>query len=316
MNYDSNIPVATRKAFGNALARLGEKYPNLVVLDGDVKNSTYTEDFEKKFPGRFFQMYIAEQLMIGAATGLARVGKKPVVATFACFLNRAHDQIRMAAMSGLPVVICGSHAGVSIGEDGPSQMGLEDLALFRALPNSVVVYPADSYASEGLTEELLKREKGISYIRTARPATSIVYTKNDQFKIGGSKEFTMKGAQITVIAAGVTLHEALKAQKEVPIRVIDAYSVKPIDEKVLRKAAKESKAMIVVEDHYPEGGLGEAVISTLHSSPNSLNSPNPPSLLHLAVRKLPRSGKPAELLDFEEISAKAIVKAVHQLLKE
>jgi len=301
MNYDKDT--ATRKAFGLALARLGAVYPNLIVLDGDVKNSTYTEDFEKLYPDRFFQMYIAEQLMIGVATGLSRVGFKAVAATFACFLTRAHDQIRMAALSGLPLVICGSHAGVSIGEDGPSQMGLEDLSLFRALPNSVVVYPADAYSSERLTEELLKRRSGISYIRTSRPPTPILYTKNDQFKIGGSKTFDVKNPVVTVIAAGITLHEALKAQKEIPIRVIDCYSVKPLDEKTIQKAAKETKAIMVVEDHYPEGGLGEAVLSALAP----LKVP-PLQVVHLAVRKVPRSGKPHQLLDFEEISAKAIVK--------
>lgn len=318
--YLSDKPVATRKAFGNALKRLGSVYPDLVVLDGDVKNSTYTEEFEKAFPDRFFQMYIAEQLMVEAASGLAAIGYRAVAATFACFLSRAHDQIRMAAMSGLPLLLCGSHAGVSIGEDGPSQMGLEDLAIFRALPNSVVVYPADAYSSERLTEVLVKREKGISYIRTSRPATPILYTKNDQFPIGKSKTFharfressdqTISPEGATVVAAGITLHEALKAQDElakndISIRVIDCYSVKPVDEAALKKAAKETKAIIVVEDHYPEGGLGEAVMSALVPLKDS-----PLKVVHLAVRKLPRSGKPAELLDYEEISAKAIIQAV------
>lgn len=298
MNYEPNKPIATRKAFGNALARLGAVYPNLVVLDGDVKNSTFTEDFEKKYPDRFFQMYIAEQLMVGAATGLARVGFKAVAATFACFLSRAHDQIRMAGLSQLPLVLCGSHAGVSIGEDGPSQMALEDLGMFRAVANSVVFYPSDAWSAERLTEEALKRTSGVTYIRTSRPATSILYTKDDQFKIGGSREFNVPGAEVTVVAAGITLHEALKAQKEIPIRVIDCYSVKPIDESALKKAVKETKAIIVVEDHYPEGGLGEAVMSVVGS------------VTHLAVRKLPRSGKPEELLDYEGISAKAIIHAV------
>lgn len=304
MNYDPAKPVATRKAFGLALARLGAVYPNLVVLDADVKNSTYTEDFEKAYPERFFQMYIAEQLMISAATGLSRLGFKAVAATFACFLTRAHDQIRMAALSQLPLVICGSHAGVSIGEDGPSQMGLEDIALFRALPNSVVVYPSDAVSSEQLTEELIKREKGVSYIRTSRPETPILYTKDDRFSIGGSKTFHGSKEVVTVIAAGITIHEALKAQKQVPIRVLDCYSIKPIDEEALKKAAKETEAIIVVEDHYPEGGLGEAVMSVVGS------------VTHLAVGKLPRSGKPEELLEYEGISATNIVKTVRKIIKD
>lgn len=309
MNYTE--PTATRKAFGKALARLGSEYKNLVVLDGDVKNSTYTEDFEKVYPDRFFQMYIAEQLMVGVATGLARIGLKVVAASFACFLSRAHDQIRMAGISQLPIVLCGSHAGVSIGEDGPSQMALEDIALFRAIPNSVVVYPSDAVSSERLTEELLKREKGISYIRTSRPATPILYTESDRFKIGGSKIIRTQNAelndQVTVVAAGITLHEALKAQQElakegIGVRVIDCYSVKPIDADVLKKAASETKAIIVVEDHYPEGGLGETVMSVVGK------------VTHLAVRKLPRSGKPQELLDYEEISANAIIKTLKSVV--
>lgn len=312
MNYaikslrDKNKPVATRKAFGQALAWLGETHKNLVVLDGDVKNSTFTEDFETAFPDRFFQMYIAEQTMVGAAFGMARLGLKPVAATFACFLSRALDQLRMGALSRLPVVICGSHAGVSIGEDGPSQMGLEDIAIMRALIGSTVVYPADAVSAWKLTEELLKRKEGISYMRTSRPATPILYDEKEAFPIGGSKTFDVKNPVATVISAGVTLHEALKAQKEVPIRVIDCYSVKPIDEAALKKAAKETKGIIVVEDHYPEGGLGEAVLAALKDQPLKV--------VHLAVRKHPRSGKPEELLHYEQIDAEAIVKAVQSLL--
>ncbi len=310
-----DMPVATRKAFGAALARLGSVYPNLVVLDADVKNSTYTEEFEKIYPGRFVQFFIAEQLMIGAGVGLAARGYKVVAATFGAFLSRPHDQLRMAAQSGLPLVICGSHAGVSIGEDGPSQMALEDIALFRSLPGSVVVYPSDAVSAERLTELLLARERGISYIRTNRPATPLLYTNTEQFSLGGSKTFPPpKGllAKATVVAAGITLHEALKAQASlagegVGIRVIDCYSVKPIDRDTLRSAASDS-ALIIVEDHYPEGGLGEAVLSAIHPLKE-----NPCKVVHLAVRKLPRSGKPDELLAYEEIDTSAIVRAVKEL---
>lgn len=298
--------IATRKAFGNALVRLGKTHSTLVVLDGDVKNSTYTEFFAKEFPDRFFELYIAEQNLVGVAVGFSARGFHPVVSSFACFLSRAADQIRMAAFSGANILINGSHAGVSIGEDGPSQMGLEDIAQFRAVHGSTVFYPSDGTSTERLAD-LALLHKGIVYIRTTRPETPMLYDVDEKFEIGGSKTFSAKDEKVTVVAAGITLHEALKAQKEIPIRVIDAYSIKPIDVATLKKAAQETKAIIVVEDHYPEGGLGEAVKSALADEPKV-------PIIHLAVRKTPRSGKAAELLAYEEIDAASIIKKVKELL--
>ena len=312
--YPSDKPVATRKAFGNALLRLGKADPSLVVIDGDVKNSTYTEFFGTAFPDRFFELYIAEQNMTGVAVGFSARGYHPVVSSFACFLTRAADQIRMAAFSGANIIFNGSHAGVSIGEDGPSQMGLEDLALFRTVRGSTVLYPSDALSTERLTEDAC-RTGGICYIRTSKPETPILYARSDAFPVGGSK--THHSAQkelVTVVAAGITLHEALKAQKElekekVGIRVIDCYSVKPIDRKSLVLAAVETKGLIVVEDHYPEGGLGEAVASALAGTSKI-------PLVHLAVTKTPRSGTSAELLAFEGIDAAGIMKTVRTLTRK
>jgi len=303
--------IATRKAFGNALARLGKTHPELVVIDGDVKNSTYTEFFANEFPDRFFELFIAEQNMVGVAVGFSARGFHPVVSSFACFLTRAADQIRMASLSQANIIVNGSHAGVSIGEDGGSQMGLEDLSLFRALHGSTVLYPSDGNSTERLLKLALDL-KGIVYIRTSRPETPLLYDEKEKFTVGGSKVFespiTGNGLPITVVAAGITLHEALKAQKEVPIRVIDAYSIKPIDVKTLKKAANETKAIVVVEDHYPEGGLGEAVKSALADEPRV-------PIHHLAVSKTTRSGKAAELLAYEEIDASSIVKSVQDIVK-
>jgi transketolase len=310
--YDPAKPVATRKAFGNALLRLGAVDPSLVVIDGDVKNSTYTEFFGKAIPDRFVELFIAEQNMVGVAVGFSARAYHPVVASFACFLSRAADQIRMAAFSGANILVNGSHAGVSIGEDGPSQMGLEDLALFRSVHRSTVFYPSDAFSTEVLTE-LALQQKGIVYVRTSRPETPILYDANESFVLGGSKTHTSKEKEvITVVAAGVTLHEALKAQEElekeqIGIRVIDAYSVKPIDEQTLKQAAAETQAIVVVEDHYPEGGLGEAVKTALAGDPRV-------PIIHLAVYKTPRSGKAAQLLDYEGIAAGDIVETVHSFL--
>lgn len=306
--YDPAKPVATRKAFGNALKRVGEFDPHIVVIDGDVKNSTYTEFFGKAYPKRFFELYIAEQNMAGVAVGFSARGYHPVVSSFACFLSRAADQIRMAAFSNANIIFNGSHAGVSIGEDGPSQMGLEDLALFRTVHGSTVLYPADAYAAERLTEDALNA-RGICYIRTSRPETPILYNANEVFPVGGSKTHHSSEKEIvTVIAAGITLFEALKAQKQletegVGIRVIDAYSVKPIDKKTLLAAAKETKAMIVVEDHYPEGGLGEAVASAIVGRSSV-------PFIHLAVMKTPRSGKSMQLMEYEGIASANIIESV------
>lgn len=296
--------MTTREAFGTALAALGAVNQKILVLDGDVKNSTFSYLFEEKFPDRFIQCFIAEQNMVGVALGLERGGFEPWVATFSTFFTRAFDQIRMAALSGATIKFHGSHAGVSIGADGPSQMGLADIALFRTIAGSTVLSPCDVLQTEKLVSEMNKT-KGIVYIRTMRDATPDLYSEKDEFPVGGSKIFEGSEATVTVVATGATVHQALAAQKQMPaIRVIDCYSIKPIDVAALKKAAAGSKAMIVAEDHYPEGGLGEAVLSVL--------GPETIPVIHLAVHKTPRSGTPEELLAYEEIDAKAIVAAARK----
>lgn len=317
MNYEESQLVATKKAFGNAIERLGETYSDLYVLDGDVSNSLHTDQFQKKYPDRFLQMYISEQNMVGVAVGLARSGLKPFVTTFACFLTRAHDQIRMIPLSGVTVYFNGSYAGVSLGKDGPSQMGLEDIALFRAIQGSTVLYPADPYQTERLVEEMFKRE-GVVYIRTTREPTPVIYKPEDTFPVGGSKIFKPKGHEntqltVSIVAAGITVHEALAAQEHLArenifTQVIDCYSIKPIDKDTLKKSTQETTSMVIVEDHYPEGGLGEAVKSAL-SEDRSV------PMAHLAVTKTPRSGTAEELLDYEEISAKYIASVVRSIVQ-
>lgn len=308
--YDGK-PVATRKAYGNALKRIFPAYPDIVVLDAEVSNSTYSEIFKNAFPERFFEMYIAEQNMAGAALGFSTRGKIPFVSTFAAFLTRACDQIRMGQYSEANVKFCGSHAGVSIGEDGASQMGLEDIAMFRAILGSVVLYPSDAVSAEKLVEAMAG-QKGIAYIRTTRKETPILYGKDEEFPIGGSKVLRQSSQDaVTVVAAGITLHEALAAYEElnkedIAIRVIDLYSIKPVDGKTLKQAASDTKAIVTVEDHFAEGGIGEAVRSAVSGAPCEVCS--------LAVRKMPKSGKPAELLEYEEISKKAILEKVRSLL--
>lgn len=310
-NYKVGEMMATRKAYGNALVRIFPKYPNMVVLDAEVSNSTFAETFKKIYPDRFFEMYIAEQNMVGAAVGLSKLGKIPFVSTFAAFFSRAFDQIRMSQYSRSNIKFVGSHAGVSIGEDGPSQMGLEDIAIFRAILDSVVLYPSDAVSTEKLVEVAAKY-KGLVYIRTTRKDTPVIYSNKEQFSIGGSKILRSSGKDlITVVGAGVTLFEALSAygklkEKGINIRVIDLYSIKPLDIKNLEKAAKETKAIITVEDHYPAGGIGEAVSTALVNTGVKIYS--------LAVRKMPRSGKPQELLEYEEISSNAIIKKVTEVL--
>ena len=310
-HYDRIKSVATRKAFGLGLVALGKLYADLIVLDGDVKNSTYTQIFEKSFPQRFYELFIAEQNMVGTAIGFSKRGFKPVVSTFACFLSRAADQIRMADISGANIIFNGSHAGVSIGQDGPSQMGLEDISLFRSLLNSIVLYPADAISTERLLEQIYQ-QVGISYIRTTRPETPLLYKETDQFAIGSSKVLRKSANdQITTVAAGITLFEALTASEElkqegIAVRVIDCYSIKPIDVKTLKQAAVQTKALITVEDHYPVGGLGDAVLEAL--------AENKTPVYKLTVSKIPRAGKPQELFDYEEISSRAIIKKVKQVL--
>jgi transketolase len=311
MDYTGEKSVATRKAYGNALVRIFPKFPKIVSLDGEVCNSTYAEIFKEAYPKQYFEMYIAEQNMVGTALGLSRRGKIPFVSTFSAFMTRAFDQIRMSQYSNPNIKFVGSHAGVSIGQDGPSQMGLEDIAMFRAILGSVVLYPSDAVSTEKLVEEAAKHN-GMTYIRTTREAAPLLYREDEKFFIGGSKVLRKGDTdRITVIGAGVTVHEALKAYEELKkegifIRVIDLYSVKPIDETTLREASTATEAIITVEDHYAEGGIGEAVRSALAALPVPLHS--------LAVRKKPRSGKPEELLDDQEISQRAILRKVKELL--
>ncbi len=301
---------ATRLAYGNALAALGAADPAVVAIDGDVKNSTYADKFFASFPERSFQSYIAEQNMVGMGMGLAAKGYVPFIATFAAFLSRAHDQVRMAAYSESNIKLCGSHVGVSIGEDGASQMGLEDLAIFRPIPGCVVLYPSDAVCAEACVAAAAAH-RGMAYIRTTRPATPLLYPADEEFPIGGSKVLRKSGSDAaTVIAAGITVFEALKAADELakrgtPVRVIDAYSVKPLDEAGIRRAVAEAGGRaVVVEDHYEAGGLGEAVASALAGTA---------LLRHLCVRELPRSGPPSRLLDMYGIDASHIVAAVKAL---
>jgi transketolase len=301
-DYRLGERVATREAFGTALEKLG-KNTAIVALDGDVGNSTGVAEFAAKYPERFFECFIAEQNMIGVSLGLAAYGKIPYAATFACFLTRAYDFIRMAGYSRpAHLVLCGSHAGVSIGEDGPSQMGLEDIAMFRALIESTVLYPADAVSAERLTEAAA-REKGIVYIRTTRPKTPVIYTNDEEFPVGSCKVLhSSEEDRLTIVAAGITLHEALAAhdhlaEKGLRTRVIDAYSVKPIDRATLTTAARETGALIVVEDHAVDGGLGDAVAAAVGAIA---------PIDRLAIRELPRSGSGEELLDHYGISARAI----------
>ncbi len=312
--YDPAKPVATRKAYGNALANLADTNPNVVVLDAETSNSTYAEFVKKNHPERFFEMFIAEQNMAGAALGFARRGKIPFVSTFAAFFSRAFDQIRMSQYAKSNIKFVGSHAGVSIGEDGASQMGLEELAMFRTLQDSVVLYPSDAVSTECLVWEAAKHFGNV-YIQTTRKETPILYNPGDEFKIGGSRVLRSSDTdQATVIGAGITVHEALAAYDElkkegVNIRVVDLYSVKPIDTVTLEKCARETKHIITVEDSYPEGGIGEAVAATLSQIPNIKFQ-----MSNLAVRKMPKSGKPEELLAYEEIDKNAIIQKVRQVV--
>jgi transketolase len=309
--YKLGDQAATREAFGAALARLGGDQ-RIVVLDGDTKNSTYTDKFFKKFPQRFFECFIAEQNMVGAATGFAVRGKIPFASTFACFLTRAFDQIRVAGISMANLKLAGSHVGVSIGEDGPSQMGLEDLAMMRAIAGSVVLYPCDAVSAEKLVEQMIAH-KGVSYLRTSRPKTAVIYGNDQSFKIGGANVLRQSpNDKVTVVAAGVTLYEALKAadalkNEGIGISVVDAYSIKPLAKDVILAAAQKTNHLVVtVEDHYAEGGLGDAVAVELSTEGVRVHK--------LAVRELPHSGKPAELMAKYGIDAQAIISKVKSLL--
>lgn len=315
--YEVGQKEATRKAYGDALVALGNARPDVVALDAEVSNSTYANEFQKAHPERYFEMFIAEQNMVSSAVGMAVLGKKAFASTFAAFLSRAYDQVRMAAISNATVHLCGSHAGVSIGEDGPSQMALEDLAMMRAVGGSTVLYPSDANQTAKLLAQVLDRQ-GITYLRSTREKTPVLYPATEEFPIGGSKVLRQSGQDVaTVVAAGITLHEALKAyeslkQDGVAVRVIDLYSVKPVDAKTLRQAARETQGrLIVVEDHWAEGGLADAVLEAFTGEREQL-----PTVVRLAVTKMPGSGKPAELLDAAGIDAGHIVEAVTSLVEE
>jgi transketolase len=302
--------IATRKAFGETLAWLAGHRPDLVVLDGEVGNSTHTEDFQAVAPQRFFQMYIAEQAMVGAQVGLQALGKTAFSATFGAFLTRALDFVRMAAVGRADLRLCGSHAGVSIGEDGPSQMALEDLAAMRALHGSTVLYPADGNATVKLVTAMCDIE-GISYVRTTREKTPMIYGPDEEFPIGGSK--TLRSSpedRATLVGAGITLVEGLRAAdalkaEGVNVRVIDLYSVKPVDGATLRSALIETGLIVTVEDHWPEGGLGDAVLDALASAGDIAGR-----IVKVAPREMPGSGSPEELRDWAGISADRIAERV------
>jgi transketolase len=309
--FELGEEVATRKAYGAALKALGDARGDVVALDGEVSNSTYSEQFREAHAERFFEMYIAEQQMIAAAVGLQRRGWKPFASTFAAFLTRAYDFVRMAAVSRADLRLCGSHAGVSIGEDGPSQMGLEDLAAFRAVHSSTVLYPCDANQTVRLVELMADRD-GISYLRTHRGALPVIYGPDESFEIGGSR-VVREGDDVTLVGAGVTLHEALEAAETlagegVEARVIDLYSLKPVDVDTLARAAFDTGAIVTAEDHWPEGGLGDAVLGALAEADELCR------VRKLGVEIMPGSGKPAELVHEAGIDAEAIASAARELV--
>ena len=313
-SYSTDAKVATRQAYGFALAKLGRSNQRVVAFDGDTKNSTFSDMFRQEFPDRFGECFIAEQNMIGVGIGAACRDRSIVfLSTFAAFFSRGYDHLRMAAISQSNINCVGSHCGVSIGEDGPSQMALEDLAMFRAIPTATIFYPSDAVSTEKAVE-LAAQTKGITFTRTSRPATTMIYPNDEKFEVGKAKIVSQNGTldQALVIAAGVTLHEALKAadilakNHQTHIRIMDPFTIKPIDkEAILRNAKDVQMRIVVVEDHYPEGGIGEAVLSALSGTSSKF--------IHLAVREVPRSGPPDVLLEKYGISAKDIVNAVNKL---
>jgi transketolase len=308
--------VATRKAYGDALVALGTSNPRVVALDGEVSNSTFADVFTHQFPGRYFEMFIAEQQLVAASTGLAVRGYTVFASTFAAFFTRAFDFIRMGAISGVDLRLSGSHCGLEIGADGPSQMGLEDLAMMLSVHGSTVLYPSDATSTAALVEQM-SRTKGISYIRTTRGAYPVVYGPGEAFEVGGSKVLRSSGRDdVSLIGAGVTLHSCLEAADQlandgISARVIDCYSVKPVDDVTLAEAVSATSGrVVVVEDHHPEGGLGSAVTASLLGN-GLLNL----QVAHLAVRGMPGSGTGAELLAWAGIDADHIVAAAHELMR-
>jgi len=306
-NYNLDDLVSPRKAFGEAIKLLTTNYNDIIVLDAEVSNSTYASHIDS---ARFLEMFIAEQNMISVATGLSLAGKKPFVSSFAGFLTRAYDQIRMAQYNDPNMVIVGTHPGVSIGADGPSQMALNDIAFFRGMFGSIVLYPSDAISTLKLTEQAYIYE-GMSYLRLTRADLPVIYHNNESFVIGGSKTiYSSDLDEITIIGAGITLYECLKAydileERGVRVRVIDLYSIKPLDTATLHLAARETKGMIVVEDHNQAGGIAEAIRSELEDTGIAIRS--------LSVQEIPRSGTPEELLQFEQINVDSIVEQVETL---
>ena len=306
---------ATRNAYGKALKALGAAREDVVAMDGEVSNSTKSEEFADAYPDRYFEMFIAEQQMVAAAVGMSVRHRVPFASSFAAFLSRAYDFIRMAAISRANLRLCGSHAGVSIGEDGPSQMALEDLAMMRAVHGSTVLHPCDANQTAHLVAEMAER-RGISFLRTLRPSTPVIYGPDEEFPIGGSKVVRSSGEdQVTVVAAGITVHNAIEAceklqEEGIAVRLIDAYSIKPIDADALREAVRTTGGRLVVaEDHWPEGGLGEAALSALAE-----DGTDDLKFEHLAVSDMPTSGSPDELMDAAGISANHIADAVRKLI--
>ncbi len=311
--YDLGEEVATRKAYGEALAALGSARGDIVALDGEVSNSTFAEIFKKEHPERYFEMYIAEQQLLAACVGLQARGWNAFGSSFAAFFSRAYDFIRMAAISRVNLRLTGSHAGVSIGEDGPSQMALEDIAAFRAVHSSTVLHPCDANQTARLVATMADTD-GIVFLRTLRPNTPVIYDADEDFPIGGSRVVrSSDDDDVTIVGAGVTVHEALKAadsleEEGISARVIDAYSIKPIDAQTLQAAAEATGRIVTVEDHWPEGGLGDAVLDALADGDER------PRVLKLAVREMPHSGKPDELLSAYGIDAAHIAAAARQLV--
>ena len=309
--YKKGDVVATREAFGTGLAKLGAADARVVALDADVKNSTFSDRFEKAFPDRFYQAFIAEQVMVGMAMGLAARGAIPFAATFAAFLTRAADFVRMAGISQVNTKFAGSHCGVSIGEDGPSQMALEDLGLFRAVPGCAVLYPCDAVSAEALVVAAAAHD-GMAYIRTSRPKTPVIYDASEAFPIGGSKVLRRSDNDaLTIVTAGVTVFEALEAAETVAadgvqVRVIDLYSVKPVDAETIVAAGRETGLLLTVEDHYAAGGIGDAVCEV--ASPHGLR------VERVAVPGVPRSGTPEELMDVNGLSARALAATIRRLV--
>ncbi|XP_070559781.1 transketolase-like isoform X2 [Ptychodera flava] len=313
-NYNKGDKVATRVAYGTALVKLGKDNPRVIAMDGDTKNSTFSDTYRKAFPDRYVECYIAEQNLCGIAMGAACRDRAIVFAsTFAAFWTRCFDHIRMGAVSQTNVNFCGSHCGISIGEDGPSQMALEDIAMFRTIPTATVFYPCEAVSAERAIE-LAANTKGICFIRTSRPATPVLYSNDEPFQAGKAKiVHDAENPQVTVVGAGVTVHEAITAAEKlaaegINIRVIDPFTIKPMDAETLAESARKTGGKVItVEDHYPEGGVGEAVAGALSTLPNV-------TVRRLAVTGVPRSGKPAELLEMFGINANAVIKAVKEMI--